>query len=53
MRYPADGRLDGLWPVWGFWTMSAATLLLTAGIAKLGLHKRGLDWDGRPVVKKP
>ena len=50
---PADGRLEGFWPVWGFWTMSTATLLLTAGIAKLGLHKRGLDWDGRPVVKKP
>jgi hypothetical protein len=50
---PADGRLDGFWPVWGFWTMSAATLLLTAGIAKLKMHKCGLDWDGRPLVKKP
>ena len=37
----------------GIWTMSAGTLLLTAGIVKLGLHERGLDWDGRPVVKKP
>jgi hypothetical protein len=50
---PADGRLDGFWPVWGFWTMSAATLLLTAGIAKLKMHKCSLDWDGRPLVKKP
>ena len=45
---PQDGRLEGFWPVWGLWSFAAGTLLLFAGLMKVALARRGLDWDGRP-----
>ncbi len=49
---PRDGRLEGFWPVWGAWSMTAGVLVLFALLLKAGLSLRGLDWDGRPVAKK-
>jgi hypothetical protein len=45
---PRDGRLEGFWPVWGAWSMTAGVLVLFALLLKAGLSLRGLDWDGRP-----
>ena len=45
---PQDGRLEGFWPVWGLWSFAAGALLLFAGLMKVALAARGLDWDGRP-----
>ncbi|MGA0134716.1 MAG: DUF3592 domain-containing protein [Opitutales bacterium] len=51
LHRPQDGRLEGFWPVWGLWSMTAGVLLLYAGLMKVALARRGLDWDGRPAKR--
>ena len=62
MRYPADGRLDGLWPVWGNlddvgWNIAAhsghcetRTAQARPRLGRPSASEESMMWDATPMI---